>query len=63
MFFKSGTTVKYNDGVLKIDIGEIIYPSCIEGFNFEIKLDNGKVYVIHPDNEKFIKIKNLISNE
>lgn len=62
MFFKNGATVKYDDGVLKIDIGEI-YPSYINGFNFEIKLENGKVYVIHPDNEKFIKIKNLISNE
>jgi hypothetical protein len=62
MFFKSGTTVKYDDGVLKIDIGEI-YPSSIESFNFEIKLKNGKVYIIHPDNEKFIKTKTLISNE
>lgn len=62
MFFKTETTVKYDDGILKIDIGKI-YPSYIKGFNFEIKLDNGKVYVIHPDNEKFIKVKNLISNE
>ena len=38
MFFKNGATVKYDDGVLKIDIGEI-YPSYINGFNFEIKLE------------------------
>lgn len=62
MFFKTETSVKYDDGVLKIDIGKI-YPSSLTGFNFEIKLENGKVYVIHPDNEKFIKTKTLISNE